>query len=78
MIRDFRQKAREMSAESIADRLVELAAAVRREPGQAHAYRQQAQLLRDELDRRGTAIKQLEAKHGNAGPRQWHNHDEAR
>jgi len=68
--RDFRQKAREMSAESIADRLVELAAAARREPSQAHAYRQQAQLLRDELDRRGTAIKQLEAKHGNAGPRQ--------
>lgn len=70
MSRDFRQKAREMSAESIADRLVELAAAARREPSQAHAYRQQAQLLRDELDRRGTAIKQLEAKHGNAGPRQ--------
>lgn len=70
MNRDFRAKAREMSADSINDRLVELAQAVTREPNRANVYRQQAQLLREELQRRGDTLKQFESRFNNIGTRQ--------
>lgn len=64
---DYRQKARELAADVITERIVELHAAAVRDPQRSYQHEQQARILRDELQRRAEAMKQL--PHNNQGAR---------
>lgn len=61
----FREYARQLSLQTIDERIVELARAAMRDPRNAEVYEQQEQLLREEVQRRSQAIAQHQERFRN-------------
>jgi hypothetical protein len=69
MNNDFRAYARQLSSQTIDERIVELQRSSVRDERNAPTYTQQIRILRDELQRRVRDYDQLEHRNRNMGTR---------